>query len=52
MLSLLTDAGFLRDGARCYLCKGEGWLEVLGAGEVDPNVYSYVPTTEAQRSRV
>ena len=38
--------GFLRDGARCYLCKGEGWLEVLGAGEVDPNVYAYVPTTE------
>ncbi len=38
--------GFLADGARCYLCKGEGWLEVLGAGEVDPNVYSYVPTTE------
>jgi phenylalanyl-tRNA synthetase alpha chain len=37
--------GFLADGARCYLCKGEGWLEVLGAGEVDPNVYSYVPTT-------
>ncbi len=31
---------------RCYLCKGEGWLEVLGAGEVDPNVYSYVSTTE------
>jgi phenylalanyl-tRNA synthetase alpha chain len=38
--------GFLRDGARCYLCKGEGWLEVLGAGEVDPNVYTHVPTTE------
>jgi phenylalanyl-tRNA synthetase alpha chain len=38
--------GHLRDGARCYLCKGEGWLEVLGAGEVDPNVYAYVPTTE------
>ncbi len=38
--------GFLRDGARCYLCKGEGWLEVLGAGEVDPNVYSHVPTTK------
>ena len=44
--------GFLRDGARCYLCKGEGWLEVLGAGEVDPNVYSHVPTTERQRARV
>jgi phenylalanyl-tRNA synthetase alpha chain len=38
--------GFMGDGSRCYLCKGEGWLEVLGAGEVDPNVYSYVPTTE------
>jgi phenylalanyl-tRNA synthetase alpha chain len=39
--------GFLKDGARCYLCKGEGWLEVLGAGEVDPNVYAHVPTTDA-----
>jgi phenylalanyl-tRNA synthetase alpha chain len=39
--------GFMRDGARCPVCKGEGWLEVLGAGEVDPNVYSYVPTTDA-----
>jgi phenylalanyl-tRNA synthetase alpha chain len=38
--------GYLRDGARCYLCKGEGWLEVLGAGEVDPNVYAYVATNE------
>jgi phenylalanyl-tRNA synthetase alpha chain len=38
--------GELRDGSRCYLCKGEGWLEVLGAGEVDPNVYAHVPTTE------
>jgi phenylalanyl-tRNA synthetase alpha chain len=38
--------GFMGDGSRCSLCKGEGWLEVLGAGEVDPNVYSYVPTNE------
>jgi phenylalanyl-tRNA synthetase alpha chain len=38
--------GNLKDGARCHLCKGEGWLEVLGAGEVDPSVYSWVPTTE------
>src|SRR5438552_3098984 len=38
--------GFRADGARCHLCKGEGWLEVLGAGEVDPNVYAYVPTSE------
>jgi phenylalanyl-tRNA synthetase alpha chain len=42
-----SGKGFLRDGSRCYLCKGEGWLEILGAGEVDPNVYSYVATTEA-----
>jgi phenylalanyl-tRNA synthetase alpha chain len=42
-----SGKGFLADGSRCYLCKGEGWLEVLGAGEVDPNVYAYVPTTEA-----
>ena len=40
-------SGFLRDGARCPLCKGEGWLEVLGAGEVDPNVYAHVPTSDA-----
>jgi phenylalanyl-tRNA synthetase alpha chain len=39
--------GFMGDGARCYLCKGEGWLEVLGAGEVDPNVYAHVPDTDA-----
>jgi phenylalanyl-tRNA synthetase alpha chain len=37
-------SGSLRDGARCPVCKGEGWLEVLGAGEVDPNVFSWVPT--------
>jgi phenylalanyl-tRNA synthetase alpha chain len=41
-----SGKGFMGDGSRCSLCKGEGWLEVLGAGEVDPNVYSYVPTTE------
>jgi phenylalanyl-tRNA synthetase alpha chain len=34
--------GFLKDGSRCHLCKGEGWIEILGAGEIDPNVYSYV----------
>jgi phenylalanyl-tRNA synthetase alpha chain len=41
-----SGKGFMGDGSRCPLCKGEGWLEVLGAGEVDPNVYSHVPTTE------
>jgi phenylalanyl-tRNA synthetase alpha chain len=37
-----AGTGWLRDGARCSICKGEGWLEILGAGEVDPNVYSYI----------
>jgi phenylalanyl-tRNA synthetase alpha chain len=37
-----NGTGYLRDGSRCNICKGEGWLEILGAGEVDPNVYSYV----------
>jgi phenylalanyl-tRNA synthetase alpha chain len=37
-----NGTGHLKDGARCNICKGEGWLEILGAGEVDPNVYSYV----------
>ena len=36
-----TD-GFLRDGSRCPLCKGEAWIEILGAGEVDPNIFEYV----------
>jgi phenylalanyl-tRNA synthetase alpha chain len=41
-----AGTGFLADGARCPVCKGEGWLEVLGAGEVDPNLYAYVPTSD------
>jgi phenylalanyl-tRNA synthetase alpha chain len=41
-----SGKGLMGDGSRCPLCKGEGWLEVLGAGEVDPNVYSHIPTTE------
>jgi phenylalanyl-tRNA synthetase alpha chain len=36
------NAGYLPDGSRCPLCKGSGWLEVLGAGMVDPNVFAYV----------
>jgi phenylalanyl-tRNA synthetase alpha chain len=34
--------GFMPDGSRCPVCKGEGWIELLGAGEVDPNVFEYV----------
>src|SRR3954453_19630534 len=34
--------GFLKDGSRCQLCKGSSWIEILGAGMVDPNLYGYV----------
>ncbi|HLG21112.1 MAG TPA: phenylalanine--tRNA ligase subunit alpha [Bdellovibrionota bacterium] len=29
-------------GKGCRLCKGTGWLEILGCGMVDPNVYQFV----------
>jgi phenylalanyl-tRNA synthetase alpha chain len=34
--------GVTSDGDRCSICKGTGWLEILGAGMVDPNVFGYV----------
>jgi phenylalanyl-tRNA synthetase alpha chain len=34
--------GHLRDGSRCPLCKGTGWIEILGSGMVDPNVFAHV----------
>ncbi len=34
--------GNLPDGARCGLCKGIGWIELGGAGMVDPNVFGFV----------
>jgi len=34
--------GALRDGSRCPVCKGTEWLEILGAGMVDPNVFAHV----------
>ena len=29
-------------GERCRVCKDTGWVEILGSGMVDPNVFSYV----------
>jgi phenylalanyl-tRNA synthetase alpha chain len=34
--------GELPDGSRDSLCKGTGWIEILGAGMVDPNVFGFV----------
>jgi phenylalanyl-tRNA synthetase alpha chain len=36
-----TD-GITKDGQRCPLCKGTAWIEILGSGMVDPNVFEYV----------
>jgi phenylalanyl-tRNA synthetase alpha chain len=35
-------SGKLPDGSRDPLCKGVGWIEVGGAGMVDPNVFGFV----------
>jgi len=29
-------------GSGCRFCKGAGWLEILGCGMVDPNVFGFV----------
>ncbi len=34
--------GVTADGRRCPLCKGTAWIEILGAGMVDPNVFAHV----------
>jgi phenylalanyl-tRNA synthetase alpha chain len=33
---------FLCHGRGCKVCKQTGWLEILGCGMVDPNVFKYV----------
>jgi phenylalanyl-tRNA synthetase alpha chain len=35
-------SGTLPEGGRDPLCKGTGWIEILGSGMVDPNVYGFV----------
>jgi phenylalanyl-tRNA synthetase alpha chain len=39
-------------GARCPTCKGEGWIEILGSGMVDPNVLAYVAANGYDPDRV
>jgi phenylalanyl-tRNA synthetase alpha chain len=34
--------GVTADGQRCPVCKGNAWIEILGAGMVDPNVFEHV----------
>ena len=35
-------SGELSDGSRDSICKGTGWIEILGSGMVDPNVFGFV----------
>jgi phenylalanyl-tRNA synthetase alpha chain len=44
--------GELADGERCSLCKGQGWIEILGAGMVDPNVLGFVEASGYDAERV
>jgi phenylalanyl-tRNA synthetase alpha chain len=45
-------SGELAGGARCNLCKGQGWIEILGAGMVDPNVLGFVEAGGYDAERV
>jgi phenylalanyl-tRNA synthetase alpha chain len=36
------SGGITASGERCGICKGTGWLEILGSGMVDPNVLLHV----------
>jgi phenylalanyl-tRNA synthetase alpha chain len=40
----------VRDGAPCRNCKASGWIELLGCGMVDPNVYGFVDYDPARVS--
>ena len=37
-----NGTGALPGGERDGVCKGTGWIEILGAGMVDPNVFGFV----------
>lgn len=34
--------GSAQDSQPCRVCKGSGWLEILGAGMIDPQVFRFV----------
>ena len=44
--------GTLDRGARCNLCKGSGWIEILGSGMVDPAVLGFVAHNGYDSERV
>ena len=47
-----AGTGTLAEGGRCPLCKGSGWIEILGSGMVDPNVLGFVADNGYDPERV
>ncbi|MDQ3435066.1 MAG: phenylalanine--tRNA ligase subunit alpha [Actinomycetota bacterium] len=47
-----NGTGTLDHGVRCNLCKGSGWIEILGSGMVDPNVLGFVAHNGYDAERV
>jgi phenylalanyl-tRNA synthetase alpha chain len=47
---IFCDGRGVRDGAPCRNCKASGWIELLGCGMVDPNVYGFVDYDAAKVS--
>jgi phenylalanyl-tRNA synthetase alpha chain len=45
-------SGQLPDGSRDSICKGTGWIEILGSGMVDPNVFGFVEANGYDPERV
>ena len=45
-------SGSSRDGSRDSICKGTGWIEILGAGMVDPNVFGFVEANGYDPERI
>src|SRR5262249_41223936 len=39
---MCAGSGKQADGAACRVCRRSGWLEILGSGLIDPNVFRFV----------
>jgi phenylalanyl-tRNA synthetase alpha chain len=37
-----SGSGKISGGQNCRVCKGTGWLEIMGAGMIDPAVFGFV----------
>ncbi len=47
---IFCDGKGVRDGGPCRNCKASGWIELLGCGMVDPNVFGFVDYDPAKYS--